>query len=89
MRPILTFLVFVAAAAGMRAAEPAPPYPPSPVIAGIDWAPANTIVRQAKDGDNWPVTWADDDAIYTTWGDGTGFPPREVSDLTRQLRGQS
>jgi hypothetical protein len=46
------------------------------VIAGIDWAPDDTIVRHAKDGDNWPVTWADDDALYTTWGDGTGFPPR-------------
>lgn len=58
------------------AVEPLPPYPPSPMILGIDWAPADTIVRQAKDGDNWPVTWADDDAIYTTWGDGTGFAPK-------------
>jgi hypothetical protein len=33
-------------------------------------------VRRAKDGDNWPVTWADDDGIYTTWGDGTGFDPK-------------
>ena len=56
--------------------EPAPAYPPSPVIAGIDWAPADTIVRRARDGDNWPVTWADDDALYTTCGDGTGFPPK-------------
>src|SRR5688572_31421417 len=53
-----------------------PPYPPGPVIAGIDWAPADTIVRRAKDSDNWPLTWADDDALYTTFGDGTGFPPR-------------
>jgi hypothetical protein len=48
----------------------------SPVIAAITWAPASSIVRQACDGDNWPVTWADDDAIYTTWGDGTGFEPK-------------
>src|SRR5262245_7250144 len=49
------------------------PYPPSPIIAGIEWAPKEKIIRQAKDGDNWPITWADDDALYTTWGDGTGF----------------
>jgi hypothetical protein len=58
------------------AAAADPPYPPSPVIAGIEWTPKETIVRRAHDGDNWPVTWADDDAIYTTWGDGTGFAPK-------------
>jgi len=52
------------------------PYPESQVIRSIVWAPTNTIVVQARDGDNWPVTWADDDAIYTTWGDGTGFAPK-------------
>ena len=70
-------LLAVAAVAALRAADPAPPYPPSPVIAGLDWAPADTIIRRAKDGDNWPVTWADDDALYTTWGDGTGFDPEQ------------
>src|SRR5688572_23415480 len=76
-RSDLTVLVLLAAAAAPGpAADPAPPYPPSPVIAGLDWAPADAIVRRTKDGDNWPVTWADDDALYTTFGDGTGFPPR-------------
>jgi hypothetical protein len=56
--------------------HPIPPYPPSPVIAAIEWAPATRIVRAARDGDNWPVTWADDDALYATWGDGTGFEPK-------------
>jgi len=59
-----------------QAQERTPAYPPSPVIQRIDWAPKESIVRAAKDGDNWPVTWADDDALYTTWGDGAGFPPR-------------
>ncbi|MGV3660559.1 MAG: DUF4185 domain-containing protein [Prosthecobacter sp.] len=59
-----------------------PPLPPSPVIAGIDWAPKETITRQARDGDNWPVTWADDDALYTTWGDGTGFTPKVEQKLS-------
>ena len=56
--------------------EPKPACPPSPVIQSIEWADASTIVRQARDGDNWPLTWADDDALYTTWGDGTGFEPK-------------
>lgn len=63
-------------------AKPAPAYPPSKVIAGIDWAATDTIVRQARDGDNWPVTWADDDAVYTTFGDGTGFPPKTEKKLS-------
>jgi hypothetical protein len=58
------------------AAEARPAYPVSLVIASIDWAPTNRIIRAAQDGDNWPITWADDDAIYTTWGDGTGFVPK-------------
>ncbi len=52
-----------------------PPYPPSPVIRDIVWAPADTILRRAAGSDNWPVTWADDDALYTAWGDGRGFEP--------------
>jgi hypothetical protein len=87
MRPISTCLVLLLVAladrtSGIRAAEPAPAYPPSPVIAGLDWAPAETIVRRARDGDNWPVTWADDDALYTTFGDGTGFPPKTEKKLS-------
>jgi len=59
---------------------------PSPVITGAEWSPADTIVRKAKgkgrDGsDNWPVTWADDDNIYTAYGDGYGFDPIVSSKL--------
>ncbi len=84
MRKYLALLVFLVGAtrAGTQAAEPTPPYSPSTVIAGIDWAPIDTIIRRAQDGDNWPVTWADDDALYTTWGDGTGFPPRVETKLS-------
>ena len=53
-----------------------PPYQPSDVITGIDFAPVSSIVRKAKGGDNWPVTWADDDNQYTAYGDGWGFEPR-------------
>lgn len=53
----------------------AAPCPPSPVIAGIHWAPLETIVRRARGSDNFPLTWSDDDALYTTYGDGFGFEP--------------
>jgi len=53
-----------------------PPVPPSPVIHGIDWAPPESIVRDGYHCDTWPMTWADDDAIYTAFGDGWGFQPR-------------
>lgn len=76
MRRIALALLALLGSSVARGAEPIPPYPPSPVIRAVEWAPPETIVRQAQDGDNWPVTWADDDALYTTWGDGTGFPPK-------------
>jgi CubicO group peptidase (beta-lactamase class C family) len=49
------------------------PYPPSPVIRKIVFAP--DIKRSAIESDNWPLTWADDDAQYTSYGDGWGFEP--------------
>ncbi len=51
------------------------PYPPSPVIAGIEWDPPETVIRRARGSDNWPVTWGDDDRLYTAYGDGRGFRP--------------
>lgn len=45
-------------------------------IAGLEWAPVDTIRRAARGSDNWPVTWGDDDALYTAYGDGWGFEPR-------------
>ena len=52
---------------------PAPPA--SPVIKEIRWAPKETIQHSAQGSDNWPITWADDDALYTAYGDGNGFEP--------------
>jgi len=54
------------------AAETASPYPPSDVITGIsfDWSSHD---RRAPGSDNWPITWADNDHQYTSWGDGGGF----------------
>ena len=53
----------------------AAPYSMSPVISGIDWAPAAAIIRRARGGDNWPITWGDDDVLYSAYGDGKGFEP--------------
>ena len=63
-----------------------PPCAYSPVITKIEWAPPETIVRKGFDHgaggwrprnacDNWPITWADDDCLYTAYGDGWGFEP--------------
>lgn len=67
------------------AVRPGAPYPPSPVIEAVAWAPSSAIVRQARDSDNWPVTWADDDDLYTAYGDGTGFDPKVPEKLSLGL----
>lgn len=89
--PVLFVLVAlgVAIATTARAARPpddagprlpttnpaAAPYPRSPVIKEISWAPKADIIRRAEGSDNWPMTWTDDDALYTAYGDGWGFAP--------------
>src|SRR5690606_21899982 len=52
------------------------PYPPSSVITGVEWAPVESIRRDADGSDNWPLTWADDGHLYGCYGDGWGFTPR-------------
>lgn len=54
------------------AADPVPPYPLSSIIEGIAWD-FNGLRRLAPGSDLWPVTWAADDHLYTSWGDGGGF----------------
>jgi len=51
-----------------------PPYPRSHVITSIKWAPASSIIRLGI-SDNWPMTWADDNNLYSAYGDGYGFDP--------------
>ncbi|MDP2897835.1 MAG: serine hydrolase [bacterium] len=62
--------------------SPTLPYPASPVIKDVTWAPKDTIVRKAKGSDNWPLTWADDDSLYTAYGDGWGFDPKAPEKLS-------
>jgi len=78
------FLNPIVAAATDQQASSAP-IPHSPVIARIEWAPAKTIIRQAKGCDNWPLTWADDDHLYGAYGDGNGFEPRVKQKLSLGL----
>ncbi|HEX5175734.1 MAG TPA: serine hydrolase [Chthoniobacteraceae bacterium] len=59
--------------APLSARQPAARHRAGPVIERIDWAPADEIIRVAPGSDNWPITWGDDDALYTAYGDGVGF----------------
>ena len=58
---------------------------PTPVKSELEWAPASTIVRLAPGSDNWPLTWTDDDALYTAYGDGRGFEPFVPNKLSMGL----
>jgi len=51
------------------------PYPRSAAIASLHWAPASSIIRRAAGSDNWPITWMDNDELFTAYGDGRGFKP--------------
>tara|TARA_R110002049_G_scaffold2750_10_gene22480 strand:+ start:151341 stop:152408 length:1068 start_codon:yes stop_codon:yes gene_type:complete len=55
---------------------------PSDVIENVIWAPADSVRRDGRGGDNWPITWADDDKLYTTYGDGWGFQPKVKQKLS-------
>lgn len=58
------------------------PYPNSPVVSSIVWDDKSKIKRKAKGSDNWPITWADDDNLYTAYGDGWGFDPKVAKKLS-------
>jgi hypothetical protein len=59
----------------LRIGSKAAPYPASPVIEDVHFAPKEGILRKAIDSDNWPLTWGEDNALYTSYGDGFGFEP--------------
>jgi hypothetical protein len=52
-----------------------PPYPVSDLIEGIEFAMDSAIIRKGCGSDNWPLTWGDDDNLYSAYGDGRGFEP--------------
>jgi uncharacterized protein DUF4185 len=51
------------------------PFAPSPVLTLSEMGQA--VRRDDLDGDNWPLTWADDDLIYACYGDGWGCRPMD------------
>ncbi len=77
--PVLEALTAYTPETGLRETGP---YPRSPVIRGVTFAPKSEIVRRAEGSDNWPLTWADDDNLYTAYGDGWGFEPRIATKLS-------
>lgn len=73
---LLSLIVFVypgfKGGANLEVTSSEAPYPPSPVITDISFD-TSTLRIEAPGSDNWPITWADDDHQYTSWGDGGGF----------------
>jgi hypothetical protein len=80
---LLAFLLtaIVSFAFGAGAAET--PYPPSDVIGNVVFAPVSTIIKRAEGSDNWPITWCEDDTLFTSYGDGWGFRPRVEKKLSQ------
>ncbi len=56
--------------------------PPSPVIESI-YLDGDPIQPFRSSGDLWMTTWADDDCLYSGWGDGYGVERRNVLDRRR------
>lgn len=53
-----------------RAQEP--PYPQSKLIKVIRWS-KETRIQHGAGSDQWPMTWAADNDLYASWGDGHGW----------------
>ncbi len=62
-----------------------PVYYDGAAIKGAVLAPQSNIIVKAEGSDNWAVTWADDDNLYTAYGDGWGFEPKIKQKLSLGL----
>jgi CubicO group peptidase (beta-lactamase class C family) len=76
-RIIKPFLETIAASVNHGA-----PYPNSTAISALVWDDSSNIIRKALGSDNWPITWGDDDNLYTAYGDGWGFEPKVPEKLS-------
>ena len=76
MRRINLTAVLVALLAGVRPGGLA--LPASSVITGISWDPASYVFAGVG-GDLWPITWAADDSVRASYGDGPTGCPVKVS----------
>jgi hypothetical protein len=69
LRPLFPVLVlFGAATLFAQDAKPvfSPAYPPSLVIGGLAYDDRAARI-EAPGSDIWPITWGDDDNLYTAW----------------------
>ena len=66
-----------------RSRDPIRPAPSSPASPGRRRRRSSAA---RKDSDNWPLTWADDDSLYTAYGDGNGFEPDRAGEAEPGLR---
>src|SRR5512139_394952 len=68
----VVFIVFMlpGTAAAQPQADTKESHAPSPVIRSLTIEAGRQSIG---DGDNWPITWADDDSLYTVYCDGRGF----------------
>jgi hypothetical protein len=78
IRPFIIFVLVCVGAASVilprvMGAAATPPYPPSQIVSGLAWDSDLVRLGNGRTGDNWPITWADDDLLYTAYGDGAGF----------------
>ncbi|OJX95409.1 uncharacterized protein DUF4185 [Salana multivorans] len=53
----------------------------SPLLLRVAHVDQAASVLTESDGDLWPAAWADDDALYTACGDGTGFARHDWRDI--------
>lgn len=69
---ILAFTSQIALYPLLTSAAPASPYPDSTKIGSLTFDFSSEFFH-ANGSDQWPLTWADDGAIYGVWGDGNGW----------------
>lgn len=72
-------LMFISAEAVAQQA----PYPPSTHVESIEWN-YESHLQYGQGSDQWPLTWAEDDHLYSAWGDGWGWL-REEDDAKRSI----
>jgi hypothetical protein len=63
----------------MHSESNTPPCAPSPVVADVTWDDEVVRLGGERTGDNWPLTWADDGLLYTSYADGNGFSEGPVN----------
>ncbi|MEE8429265.1 MAG: hypothetical protein V3S33_07175 [Gammaproteobacteria bacterium] len=78
----LSLLVLFMATSNAPALSADAPYLPSTVVKQLSWASASTITRLASGSDGWPLTWAEDNSLYSAYGDGFGFEPNVPKKLS-------